>query len=233
MFITPVVQLSQYNVPSADDYTYGANTYRVWKNTHNIFLLLKEAGAEVVRTYRDWQGTFSAVFIFALQPSIFGFNFYKITTIILLTFFIFSNIFLIKTIVNKLFNYYKKSLIYIISLILITVSLEFVPVPRESLFWWNGSVFYTLFYCVMLITISLLIKLIKSGANKDIFNTIIIILLTIILGGSNYCTALQYVSILSLLTILCFINKNNKKWYMLLINIIGIISLIISMIAPR
>ncbi len=231
--ITPILQVSQYNVPSADDYTYGANTYKIWKNTHNIFSIIKEAGLEVIRTYKDWQGTFSAVFIFALQPSIFGVNFYKITTIILLTSFTFSNIFLVKTIANKLFNYYKKSPIFIVSLILIIFSLEFIPVPRESLFWWNGSTYYTLFYCIMLITIALLINLIKSGNNKNIINTIIIILLTIILGGSNYCTSLQYVSILSLLTILCFINKNNKKWYMLLINIIGIFALIISMIAPR
>ena len=233
LIMIPVIQISQYNVPSADDYTYGQNTYKIWKNTHNIFLVIKEAINEVTSTYINWQGTFSAVFLFTIQPGIFGLDFYKITTTILLTFFIISNIFLVKTISKVLFNYNKNDLPFIISFVLIMFSLEYIPFPRESLFWWNGASFYTLFYSIMLISISLLIRLIKSTDKKNIIiNTIISVILTIILGGGNYCTALQYVIILFLLTILCFYNKNNNKWNMLTIAILGILSLIISIIAP-
>lgn len=209
-------------------------TYNTWENSHNIFSVLRAAGEQVLSKYNDWQGTFSAILLFSMQPSIFGLQYYSLTTIILLAFFIISNVFLVKTIAKTLFNYNKNSLVFYISFILIIFSLEFVPVPRESLFWWNGSIFYTFFYSIMLIAIAILIRLIKSAnAKHTIINTIISILLSIIIGGGNYCTALQYVTIITLLAIILFVKKNDKKWNMLSIAMIGILSLLISMIAPR
>ncbi len=59
-----------------------------------------------------------------------------------------------------------------------------------------------------------------------------LILLTIIIGGGNYPTALIFIMMSFLATAYLFITKNNKKWSLLGVTLVGIISLGISMIAP-
>ena len=39
----PLLWLSFYNHPSADDYMYAAETYRVWNETHSIWQVIKAA----------------------------------------------------------------------------------------------------------------------------------------------------------------------------------------------
>ncbi len=231
--ILPIFIMARYNVPAADDYSYSVTTHRVWEETHNVFLVLKAAGEKIASTYNEWQGTFSAVFLFALQPSIWGVNFYGLSTLILVFALLISNLYLIKTMAKKIFNYEKKLLVIILSLVTTIVAIEFVPDSRESLFWWNGASYYTLFYSIMLITIGVIIRLITSeDKKKNIINTIISIILSIIIGGGNYPTALMFIIISVLITFILFVLKNNKKWNMLAISIVSIISLGISMIAP-
>ncbi len=231
--LIPILIVSKYNVPSADDYSYGYLTYQTWNNTHNIFSLLNAVVETIVTYYFTWQGTFAAIFLFALQPSIFGLNCYWITTTILLTFLISSNIYLVKTISQKIFGYTKKSTVIILSLLPTMFAIEFVPNPRETLFWWNGAIYYTFFYSLALIALGIIIQLIKSESRKaTIINNIIIVILALIIGAGNYCTALSFIIILTLLTIYCLVKKNNKKWNMLVITVVCLIALIISILAP-
>lgn len=231
--LLPILKMARYNVPAADDYSYSITTHRAWSETHNVFEVFKEAVKKIGSTYNEWQGTFSAVLLFSLQPSIWGIEWYSISTIILLAFLIFSNIFLVKTIAKKIFNYTKNCPVLIIALVPTILAIEYVPDARESLFWWNGASYYTLFYSIMLIAMGIIIRLTKSETKKaNIINTVIAVLLAIIIGGGNYPTALIFIMMLALITILLFITKNNKKWNLLAITVVSIISLGISMIAP-
>ena len=233
ILIIPILNIALYNTPSTDDYSYGFETHMAWENTHNIFSVLKEAFKNIAETYRDWQGTFSAVFMFSMQPSIFGIQFYSITTFVLIFILLISNICLTKTIARRLFNYTKNSAVYIISIILTIFAIEMLPNPVQSLFWWNGSIYYTFYYSIMLLTISAIIKLITSENKKSlIIWTILSILLSVFLGGGNYPTALSYILILALVTLSLFISKNKNKYFILTITVITIISLLISMVAP-
>lgn len=233
ILIIPILNIALYNAPSTDDYSYGFETHMAWENTHNIFSVLKEAFKNIAETYRDWQGTFSAVFMFSMQPSIFGIQFYSITTFVLIFILFISNICLTKTIARRLFKYTKNSAVYIISTILTIFAIEMLPNPVQSLFWWNGSIYYTFYYSIMLLTISAVIKLITSENKKSLIVwTILSILLSVFLGGGNYPTALSYILILALVTLSLFISKNKNKYIILAITVITIISLLISMVAP-
>lgn len=233
LVIIPIIIISKYNVASADDYSYSINTAHAWNETNNIFEVLKESGKEIADRYYSWQGTFSAILLFSLQPSIWGVQWYSISTIILLIAIIFSNVFLVKAIAKNIFNYSKNILIIIIALVPTIVAIEYVPYSRESLFWWNGASYYTLFYSFMLVFVGVVIKLTKSKSRKNnIIYTILAVLLSIIIGGGNYPVALVSIIITFLGTIYLFIVKNNKKWNLLTITMVGIVSLIISLVAP-
>ena len=231
--LIPIFIMAKYSMPAADDYSYSITTYHAWEETHNIFAVLKSAFEKIGETYNNWQGTFSAVLLFSLQPSVFGIEFYGIGTIILVLALLFSNWYLVKTIAKKCFNYSKNSLVLILALVPTAISIQFLPDARESLFWWNGASYYTLFYSIMLIAIGVMIRVIKSEKKKNtIINMVGLILLTIIIGGGNYPTALIFIMMSFLAAAYLFITKNNKKWSLLGVTLVGIISLGISMIAP-
>ncbi len=235
ILVVPILQIAKYNMPSADDYSYGYETHLAWENTHNIFNVLKASFKTVAQTYNGWQGTFSAIFMFALQPSIFGnVQFYSITTFILIFTLLISNICLIKTIAKKLFNYNKNSVVFIISILITVFAIEMLPEPVQSLFWWNGSIYYTFFYSIMLLAISAIINLITSKTQKGgvILWTILCVLLSVVVSGSNFPTALSYTIILVLITLSLFIIKNKKKYHLSAITVVTIVSFLISVLAP-
>ena len=83
IILIPLIYIAKYNHSCADDYSYGILTHQSWKNTHSIIEVVKTAIKQVGITYQNWQGTFSAVFLMALQPAIFGEEYYWIKIIVL------------------------------------------------------------------------------------------------------------------------------------------------------
>ena len=70
--IIPLLMISFYNHPSADDFAYAVETHMVWKSTRNIFLVLRQAVATSVKYWNRWQGLYTSAFLLALEPGIFG-----------------------------------------------------------------------------------------------------------------------------------------------------------------
>ena len=62
--LIPLLAISFYNRPAADDYSFGILTVHTWRETGSIWQTILTAFSQVKKTYLDWQGTFSAVFLF-------------------------------------------------------------------------------------------------------------------------------------------------------------------------
>ena len=230
--IIPLIYIAQYNHSAADDYTYGLLTHMAWNSTHSIIEVIKAAIEHVGNYYIEWQGTFSAMFFMAIQPAIFGENFYGLSTIILILTFIASNIFLWKTVCMDYLKANKFETILITSLI-IFLSMQLVPSPVQSFYWYNGAIFYTFFYSLSLVLFALILKFLKcQNKGKNLILIPLIAILCILIGGSNYTTALLTNILLAFLLIYLFITRNNKKYALLFCEFLCIISLIISMVAP-
>lgn len=67
----PLLCLSFYNVPSADDFNYSVYTMNVLSH-QGIGAFLSGIGKMLITTYQNWQGTYSAIVLMALQPSVGG-----------------------------------------------------------------------------------------------------------------------------------------------------------------
>ena len=144
-----------------------------------------------------------------LQPSIFGEQYYWLTTILLVGIFVLSNMYLMKVI---LCDYLKcsRNIFLLVALSLITISMQFVPSAGESFYWYNGSIYYTFFLFNCFNTIWKSIKNFKrSGFIK--INTIIACILAFFIGTSNYCTALVCNIILALVEFIMIIKKTKKQ----------------------
>ena len=58
--------------PATEDFTFAAYTHETWIKTGSILHVLKDALSYAVRTWRDWQGTFTGIVIMTLNPAVFS-----------------------------------------------------------------------------------------------------------------------------------------------------------------
>ncbi len=226
--LIPLLDLARYSHSCADDYSYGLLTHQAWVNSHDLFAVLRAACQKVALNYMDWQGSFSAMFIFALQPAIFGEQFYWIGTWVLLGSLIFGTVFLCRSFFGKLLG--KMDLGMLFSGLLLLLQIQLMPSPVNSLYWWNGASYYTLFYSLMLVQMGMCIRLLTDpGPARG--RVALGCLLGLLLGGGNYVTALLTFE-MSLLFLLFSFLLRKRRGSLLLIFAVFCASFLISVAAP-
>lgn len=207
----PLLFISKYNHMSADDYSYGLNTHKVWQETGNIIKTVKTAGITVTEYYDSWQGTFTSIFLMALQPGVFGEQYYPIGAVALIclyavSFYIFGHVML-----TRLFHADKYQA-GIVTLIMLCLCTQWMQAPVQAFYFYNAGVHYIFMFAMMLLALSLQIILVTS-TKKQVFSTVAGAVLAFIVGGGNYITAFLYllltISILfvSILSIPCIRKK--------------------------
>ena len=91
--LIPLIWIAFYNHPCVDDYSYGDSAYAAWRSTGSFWEAVTAAGKRTAQAYREWQGTFSAVFVMALQPGTFGVIWYQIGSVVILGTFITASLY--------------------------------------------------------------------------------------------------------------------------------------------
>ncbi len=88
----------------------------------------------------------------------------------------------------------------IVNVIVLILSIELVPHPTHSFYWYNGSILYTSFYSIALIVYGLVISLLQTDS-KGLWKKYIIVLpLTLIAGLGNFVISLNLVVVMSFYT---------------------------------
>ena len=76
--LIPIALISRYDYPCADDFGFSAYSHIAWQEDHSIPAVLGGAVRTVAERWYGWQGTFSSIFVMALQPGIWGELFYSL-----------------------------------------------------------------------------------------------------------------------------------------------------------
>ena len=195
--VIPLYVIGMYAHPSVDDYYYGTETVQVWNETHSIASVVKCSFDEMINTYNIWQGNFSAIFLMRLQPGIFGEQYYFIAPLILLSAYMGFSIFFFYTALKKIFKA-DSYLAATVGICLTFVSMQLCATPSDSFYWYNGAIYYTFFYSLMLFLFALLIRIRTAKAAGTIILTAISSVSAFLIGGSNYAAALFMCIILAL-----------------------------------
>ncbi len=190
--LIPMLLVAIYARPLADDFGYSAATRAVWHSTHNIFLVLGAVGSEVARTYLDWQGSFSAIALFALQPALFSEKIYGLSTVILVGFFLWGNFSFWGSVIKD------KAVRIVIAGAVLIVSMQTLPHANQGFYWWNGASYYTLFYSLMLLQWSMLF---------DRKKVVLPCILGFLIGGGNLVTGLLNLEVTVLLVAAVLIER--------------------------
>ena len=195
--VIPLYVIGMYAHPSVDDYYYGTETVQVWNETHSFASVVKCSFDEMINTYNIWQGNFSAIFLMRLQPGIFDEQYYFIAPLILLSAYIGFSIFFFYTALKKIFKA-DSYLAATVGICLTFVSMQLCATPSDSFYWFNGAIYYTFFYSLMLFLFALLIRMRTAKAAGTIILTAISSVSAFLIGGSNYAAALFMCIILAL-----------------------------------
>lgn len=234
--LIPIFQFAFYTYPVCDDIAFSLSTRKFFENNNNFLDFFSLEFTQIKHYYFNWQGTFSAIFIFSLQPAVFSENVYWITTLIMVFALTFSTFFLLDTIFTTVFKAKRLYTILITSCILFC-TLQFLPNKNQALYWFNGSSYYTLFYSFSLVFFALIIRLILTKrSSSKIGISVFAFLLALVIGGGNFSTALFTVCLLAVFLLISFIHPDFKstktKYLIMTFFIVLIIAFLISILAP-
>lgn len=204
--LLPVMYLGRYNHPSGDDYYYGVTTYHERLAGGNLFDIFQKAAQGAALEYRQWQGTYSAMFLMYLPPNIWGDAAYRIFTTIILLMLTGSIFYCLKPAVC-IYGRGTFSMWLAVSAAAALLCVETVPSQGETFFWYNGSMYYTGFFSAGLIFLGLTLRQAQTYRS---YRTVCLLLLAVFLAGGNYVSLLP-IMILTVTLTLFFILKKRKK----------------------
>ncbi len=232
--LLPVLTIAFYDHPCSDDYSYGLYAAQTVREGGSFRQVLAAAARETKETYFDWQGTFSAVFLMALQPAAFGEEFYAVTPYIMLGSLLFGTFFFCRELLVHQFSMSSWAWVTT-SCALGFFMVHFAPDPFEGFFWYNGALFYTFFHGVMLCMLGFLSKFLRA---RDLAGSLPYALgaglLSFFLGGGNYPTALLTCVLLFAAVLFAFCKPLGlpQKLGTLLFLLLELTAFAISMLAP-
>ncbi|MBQ3192215.1 MAG: hypothetical protein IJB59_01430 [Oscillospiraceae bacterium] len=229
LIMIPIGLVAIYDRPAADDYEYAYLGHMALKNGGSFLDALKSAWDTVVKYYVTWQGTYTSAFFMALQPGIWGERHYAFSPMILLGMSYFGLFFSVH-IFNKHFFHYSGLFTLSVSFAFLTFFFQWLPYPRDGLFWYNGGMHYTPWFFLTLLNIALLLEAGKSLPKKSGYLALICsVALSFILSGVNQSSA--FFNILCVLS-LCVYWFFRKRRFPLLPLVSACIGFMVMFLAP-
>lgn len=226
--LLPLMYLGRYNHPTGDDYYYGAATKGVWLETGSIAETMKEAARGTADSYVNWQGTYSAMFLMHLPPNLFGESAYRFVTAVIVLLYAGSVFYLLYP---MLCTWMKGSrqLWCAVSSAFVLLTIQTVPFKGESLFWYNGAMYYTGYFAVTLFFFGMTGRYLISG--KRYFLPALMVL-AVFLAGGNYVSLLPCILLTGTLTAALAAKHSRKGIWMGVVLLLLLGGLLISAAAP-
>jgi len=229
LLLLPVLYLSFVNRASGDDYGYGVYTRAAWMGSHSLIEVLRAVWQTVRLYYYAWQGTWFSVSVFSLQPEVFHDSAYVIVAFMMLFLWIGSTLYLFHQILCRNMKFQKWCAL-LITICFLMLSIEFVPSPKSSIFWFNGCAHYMLPFAMCQMAAAWLLKYGETYRKRYLIG---IILFMMLLGGSNYQAALLILIVACYIGISVWSLKRDKRILFLAFPVLfEIVGLLVSMTAP-
>lgn len=241
--LIPVALISQYNYPCADDFGFSAYSHIAWQETHSFFAVIGGAVQTVVERWFGWQGTFSSIFVMALQPAIWGESFYCLVPWIMIGLMSASTLYLLHVILRRIIRT-DRSIFISISMIYLFFALECMVDKTQGFFWFNGAAHYMVPHSIALFLAGLLIRYLteKPSAAAGRFSGVqlrraglllLICIASVFVGGSNYITGLiTAILFMSALFLLLLFHKKREAGLLVLPLVLFFAAFLLNVLAP-
>lgn len=231
--LAPLYIIGFFDIPSADDFGGAISMRNMMNSGSNIFQWIELAWKYMKNEYMTLQGTYSALLIGKFIPIILSDKTYFMGPMILLTFYSAMMFLMLYQVLYKLLKMYISNMM-IAYVIITTVSIQLMPSANEGFYWWSGAFLYTFFFSVAMLTISYFFFIFqkKNIGKRDIVHIINLVLLIIIVGGSNYPTAIFMVMIFGSLMLFTILYKRERLSLSVMSFLISVASILVNILAP-
>ena len=227
--LVPLIILSFYNRPSADDFNYSIHTHAAVQNGGNLFDIIDAAHWTNKYFYEHWQGLYTSAFILALQPGIFGESYYVLSALIVMT-VMYLTILASVAILNRHFVLRSFLFTATASLFILTFLVTFMPSTHEGVYWFNGAMNYTPWALTNFLNLCLLLEAGSARTKKrKIVFIILSALLSFITSGANHVTSALNIGFLFLASVYAL---RRKKWYPLIPLLVALAGFALMYVAP-
>ncbi|MCM1268071.1 MAG: DUF6056 family protein [Bacteroidales bacterium] len=203
--LIPIFWLGIYDYPAADDYGYSAGTYAAWTETQSVFQAIGGACATVADRWQNWQGTFSTMFLMAMQPGVW--RLYALVPFLMIGMLSASTLFFLHTVMIKVIRV-RRAVFLCVSMLYLLFATQCMIDKVQGFFWYNGAAHYMLPHCAALFLCGLCILLLTEEKKKA-GRMVLVCLLAFFIGGSNYITAL--ITAVLFVTLLIFLPVAGQK----------------------
>ncbi len=229
--IIPLLWISFYSFPLADDFSFTATPRHVWNETHSLWAVGKAVVATVADHYMHWQGSYFSTILGTLQPALLGEGFYFLTTWLLLAACIVGTFALVRSIFRHVLKQADHVLADITACVILMLFIQWVPSPVQSFFWWDGAAVYIGIHMLLMLAMALLIAcLVKDSCSP--LRLILMLVTVLLIGGGNYITGLLQCELFTLAVLYAFAQKKQVRIHVLLIALASIAGLLINVLAP-
>lgn len=177
-----------YVYPQGDDFEYGAYAHQAIEAGYGLQGALGGAAKMVAKSYQIWQGTFSSIFLMALQPGSWGEKYYHLTPLLLIGLLLSALFFFMDSLFRKVCGAKKREvfLLFLLAAFLVT---QLVPAQVSAFYWWNGAIHYTGAIAFLLYMVSFVIRAAVGTSKKKVYITAACVA-AVMVGGGNLVTAL-------------------------------------------
>lgn len=201
--LIPLLYVGRYNHPTGDDIYYGLDAHMVWEATHSLPRTIASAWQGTVQNFHTWQGTYSAMLLMHLQPSVFSERIYFLTPFLIVGLMLWGSWYLLRQISRYVipFDTFEQLGVWSVLMLLI---LQGAFSAGEAFYWYNGGMYYTGFFGLTLLMFGLLCKYANTGKKKTLF---LLLIMELLLGGGNYLTLLWAMIVLVLTAALQWLRR--------------------------
>ena len=111
--------------------------------------------------------------------------------------------------------------------------IQFVPDLSEAFFWFNGGVAYTLMWSMLLVRLAVWLRMERAGNKAGaVLWSVMLVLLSVVMGGSKYTTLLFALLVDGLLLMYAFSKKRPLRFVQLLCTLLMAGLMVFSAMAP-
>lgn len=207
--IVPLLLIAPFDHPGADDLSYGLLTHEAVQSGGGLLEVLSAAANTVVKNWWEWQGTYSAIFLMALQPGVFSEQAYAVVPFFILGSLVAGELFLSHVLLVERLHFSKRSWISITCLLLV-VQILYQPNLVEGFYWFNGAMYYTSFTALMFALMGMLIRLVDESRTHWESLCIGSALVAAFLAGGNFVTVLLAIEAMVALLVWVFVMAKER-----------------------
>lgn len=197
--VVPLVYIAQYIWPSSDDFEMSLWCKQMLDAGGSVWQVIGRAVDYAVYKWKVWQGAFASIFVMALQPGLWGDQYYSVGVAAMIVGLVAAAFLLTYVLMVKQAKA-PKSVWLILTALPMWAWFFRVMYTEEAFYWYTGASYYTGFHSWVMLMLALSAYLYMNWDKCGKVKKKLLYLLCFVcffLGGGNYPSALLQVLVLA------------------------------------